>query len=222
MFVVVEYLSTAKFINYIFLLIQNKSFFAKHLFNMKKENIYNTPNALSSLRILLTIVLIVLVILDINIITLVIIFSIAALTDFFDGQIARRFNLKTEFGRKLDMIADRILWIGFSITIIIFYTLRDRLILLHILSFVAIMSREIITAPFFILTLKKATIPHAKKIGKTVTFLQGVAIPALLIHINYPEFYLSPILTITTGILGVVSAGCYIRDMKKVCALKNR
>ncbi len=44
-----------------------------------------------------------------------IIFAITAFTDVLDGFIARKFNLETEFGAKLDSIADRIFY--FSIII---------------------------------------------------------------------------------------------------------
>jgi CDP-diacylglycerol--glycerol-3-phosphate 3-phosphatidyltransferase len=86
---------------------------------MEKENIFNIPNALTLIRILITFPLIYLIFTDASILYIALIFIIGMLTDFFDGFIARNFNLKTEFGRKFDMFADRILMIGTAVSFLI-------------------------------------------------------------------------------------------------------
>lgn len=40
---------------------------------------------------------------------------IVFLTDFFDGKIARKYNLSSEFGAKLDAVCDKIMFFGLSI-----------------------------------------------------------------------------------------------------------
>lgn len=53
-----------------------------------------------------------------------IIFSIALLTDFFDGWIARKFSGQTKFGALLDPVADKILLGSVMITFLSLYPLQ--------------------------------------------------------------------------------------------------
>jgi len=72
---------------------------------MGDEKIYNIPNLLSFYRILVFPV-IFLFILDERDQLFAIFLCINIFTDFIDGQIARRFNMVTNFGAKLDSLAD--------------------------------------------------------------------------------------------------------------------
>jgi CDP-diacylglycerol--glycerol-3-phosphate 3-phosphatidyltransferase len=71
----------------------------------------NFPNTLSSLRIILSPVFIILFLSgsDTNIQISFLIFTVAALTDWYDGWYARRYGFKTKWGRFLDPLADKIL-----------------------------------------------------------------------------------------------------------------
>lgn len=70
----------------------------------------NLPNKLTVLRLLLVPAILVFMLLPYsvpnNIIALVI-FCAASITDFFDGKIARKYNLITDFGKFLDPLADK-------------------------------------------------------------------------------------------------------------------
>ncbi len=66
------------------------------------------PNLLSILRIILAFIFIP-VFLSNNFGWAVAIFVIAAVSDFFDGYIARKFNVKSELGAMLDPIGDKVL-----------------------------------------------------------------------------------------------------------------
>ena len=69
------------------------------------ENRFNVPNALSAYRLLaLPFILYALFTTDRNLFILLI--SVNLITDILDGLIARLFNLQTEFGAKLDSVAD--------------------------------------------------------------------------------------------------------------------
>ena len=77
--------------------------------NWKKE-IFTIPNALSFFRLVLIPVYVFLymsakVASDYYMVTAVL--TISCLTDFLDGQIARRYNMVSAFGKVLDPIADK-------------------------------------------------------------------------------------------------------------------
>src|SRR3989344_1680419 len=84
-----------------------------------KENIWNIPNALTFSRIIITILAVFFIFADFDIVYVAVAFVVGMITDFLDGQIARRFNMKTEFGRQFDMIADRFLMISVALAAII-------------------------------------------------------------------------------------------------------
>jgi len=88
----------------------------------------NLPNKITVARLFLTVIVILLILIpfeffginfpryDINGITMElnyiiagVIFTIASLTDFLDGHIARKYNMVTDTGKMLDAIADKVL-----------------------------------------------------------------------------------------------------------------
>ncbi len=73
--------------------------------------VLNLPNLLSTLRIFLSPIFIWLILSDspVNIGIAIILFFIAAITDFFDGWIARRYKDVTEWGAFFDPLADKVL-----------------------------------------------------------------------------------------------------------------
>ena len=76
-----------------------------YLPKMTNEKIYNIPNALSFYRILVF-PLIFYFILHGNDILFAVFLCINLFTDFLDGKIARKFNMVTKFGTKLDSLGD--------------------------------------------------------------------------------------------------------------------
>ena len=93
---------------------------------MKKDNI---PNILTMTRIVFTPIIIILGLL--NKTTIVIILAtICALTDLIDGKLARKWNLVSKKGAKLDTIADKVFGIGLIISLI-----RNKKLLLFVLIF---------------------------------------------------------------------------------------
>ena len=75
----------------------------------------NLPNKLTVLRLILVPFILVFTILPYSIwanLVALVIFSAASLTDLFDGKIARKYNLITDFGKFLDPLADKFMVIA--------------------------------------------------------------------------------------------------------------
>ena len=68
----------------------------------------NLPNLLSLLRIILTPLFIIFLFSDYRLFALII-FAVAAITDAYDGHLARKYNQITSQGKFLDPLADKIL-----------------------------------------------------------------------------------------------------------------
>jgi len=181
-----------------------------------KEKTWNLPNTLTLSRVILTFVIIYFILGDFEILIISILFVVAMLTDFLDGKIARKFNQETEFGRKFDIIADRILMVGVVMAVILSLGYSGTFGKLETLQIFLIMSREIISLPFATMIIfSKKEFPKTRFIGKLVTFLQGVSFPIIILSAFYSGFEFSIFLAILTSIVGSVSAFVYINDSYK-------
>jgi len=142
----------------------------------------NLPNKLTVLRIILTFVFMLFLFsrgLIFKIIALVV-FSIASATDFYDGYIARKRNLVTNFGKIMDPIADKLLVLGAFLAFV----------QLHIVSawmVVLIISREMIITGLRLFAMTKGKILQAEKGGKHKTVSQIVAIFLILGYLIFKE-----------------------------------
>lgn len=179
---------------------------------MKKERIKNIPNTITLLRVIITLYIVYGAFNNFSLFHIAVAFCIGAITDFFDGVWARRFDCVTEFGRKFDMIADRFLMIITVLVVTFLLFSHDNFSNNHFYQILMIMSREIITAPFALIALiRQKKIPHAKLIGKTMTTLQGIAFPLVVVSVY---FYLPFVIyfSVLTGLVGIFSAAQYIKD----------
>jgi CDP-diacylglycerol--glycerol-3-phosphate 3-phosphatidyltransferase len=113
-----------------------------------------------------------------------IIFISAALSDFFDGFIAHRQNMVTDFGRLMDPIADKILVLAAFIAFV-------QMQLIDTWMVVIIVSREILITSLRLFALNKGKVLSAAKVGKHKTFSQMIAIFYILGFIVLKEAILS-------------------------------
>ncbi|MEF3191905.1 MAG: CDP-diacylglycerol--glycerol-3-phosphate 3-phosphatidyltransferase [Campylobacterales bacterium] len=146
----------------------------------------NLPNALATLRILLTPVIFwLLVDRDSPLLAGIheswlnyfagLLFVIAGMTDFFDGHIARRWNQKTKLGGILDPLADKMLMLGAFLGLMMLGRASPWAIYL-------ILVRE-----FFITGLRVAAAGEGRDVaasmaGKIKTFIQLFAVGFLLME----------------------------------------
>lgn len=121
-----------------------------------------------------------------------VIFVIASLTDFFDGYLARKYNLVTDFGKLMDPLADKILVIS---ALVLFVELK------YIPAWMSIIviAREFLISGIRMLAAAKGEVIPAGKLGKYKTTSQMIVILIMIIVGNQPyNFYLMMIPIILT------------------------
>ncbi len=180
------------------------------------KDMLNVPTFLNVARIVLTFVISYMIVVGSDMKLIVFVFVIAAITDWFDGYFARKFELTSDFGRKADMFADRFLWVGTALTLIFVFGVKGKLEPIHGLQILMIMTREIIALPFALAGLFSGSVfPPTRYIAKLTTFIQGVALPSLMLSIFYPVWtYLSLPLSLVIGVAGAISGLHYIHDLE--------
>lgn len=145
----------------------------------------NTANKITVFRILLTFVFMFcfLPYFDkiwwVKIFALVI-FALAAVSDFLDGMIAKRRNTITDFGKLMDPIADKILVLSAFAAFL-------QLQLIALWMFMLIVSREILITSIRLFALNKGRVLSASKAGKHKTLSQMSVIFIILLFIVFKE-----------------------------------
>lgn len=148
----------------------------------------NLPNTLSVLRIILTPVFVLSFLSDSAgwVLFSLIIFTVAALTDWYDGWFARKYGFKTRWGQFLDPLADKVLTSGAFICFYII-NLRDQryfgtveIIPLSLLIAVIIFRDMILTAVRSYQELRGKEF-RTSMLSKTKTFVQMTYIFLVLV-----------------------------------------
>ena len=109
------------------------------------------------------------------------VFSIASLTDYFDGKIARRDKLITNFGILMDPLADKILICSAFIAFVEFKQMEAWMV-------VIIVARELAITGLRLLAASKNVVLAAEGYGKHKTISQIVAILAVLVFMSYGQW----------------------------------
>ena len=113
--------------------------------------------------------------------TAFLIFTLASLTDWLDGHIARSRNLVTDLGKLLDPLADKVLVTGTLVALV----QRD---VAPMWMVVVIMAREFLITGLRMIAANKQKILSAERIGKHKTISQIVAVLVSLAWLSLGEF----------------------------------
>ncbi len=106
---------------------------------------------------------------------------ISGITDFFDGKIARRFNMITDWGKMLDPIADKITLGAIIISMSFKYSIVVPMVVFYII-------KEGYMAVAGIISIRAGhKIEGAMWYGKVCTFATYVILIVLLLFPNMPE-----------------------------------
>lgn len=166
------------------------------------------PNILTSFRIIS--IPFIIVLFNLNKIELAIIIAIfTAITDCFDGYIARKFKVESEFGAKLDAVSDKF----FAIGLLIALSFKYNLLLINLIL-------EVIISIINLYIHFKTNITKSLFIGKIKTwFLFLTVILGFVSYFNEKCTIFMNIILVLTIILQLISIFFYLKSIKKV--LKN-
>jgi CDP-diacylglycerol--glycerol-3-phosphate 3-phosphatidyltransferase len=129
----------------------------------------NLPNKLTCARFVMAIIFVILTsmpYLAVHAAAYVIFFA-AAITDFYDGKLARKYNLITNFGKLLDPVADKVLVVAAFIML-----MENPYLAVPGWSIVMILARKFLVTGARLLAASEGIVIAADRSGKTKTFLQ--------------------------------------------------
>jgi CDP-diacylglycerol--glycerol-3-phosphate 3-phosphatidyltransferase len=143
----------------------------------------NLPNVLTAIRILLIPVL-VLLLTDAGrtaSVLAALTFFLACLSDFFDGYLARRWNLSTTLGKLLDPLADKLIVAAALIMLVG----MDRAPGVPAWMVVVIIGREIAVTGLRAIAAGEGVVLAAEELGKYKMVFQMLALHGLLLHYDF-------------------------------------
>lgn len=191
----------------------------------------NLPNKLTISRLIMIPVFVAVfyvTAIPLNYLISAVVFVVAALTDFLDGYIARKYKLITNLGKFLDPIADKVL--VSTALIVMLLPSPDQPAIIPFYGAIAvaiILARELIVSGFRIVAASNGKVLAADKSGKIKTFVQDVCVVVLLVGAQFmPGLYsiinivglsllaIATILTIISGVECIVKNSDVLRDSK--------
>ena len=167
---------------------------------MKKMNL---PNKLTMLRILLVPAVIATILIEFpfHFTAAGLLFGAAAITDAFDGKIARRDNLITDFGKFADPLADKILVISVLVCFV-------KLGLCGAIPLIVIIFREFAITSVRLVAAAKGKVIAANMWGKVKTVSQIIAIVAVFVFMTAMDI-ISLVLAGTAVPVTLFTSGMY-------------
>ena len=199
----------------------------------------NVPNILTVIRMLMIPILIVLFFVEFegHRLAAALVYFFACLTDFFDGYLARKNNLVSNFGKFIDPIADKMI-IACSLVAIcvadpvlaaygghLYVEPSSTHKIIIAVCTMLILSRELMISVFRTIAADKKVVLAADMLGKFKTLVQMMALFALLPVADFVVwnplagivfFYGGLILLVLATVLTVVSGVHYIVKNRQV------
>ena len=189
------------------------------------------PNKITVFRFFLSPILFILIIISQGILIKILAFLIfltAALTDLYDGYLARKYGDETELGKVIDPLADKFL---LAAAFLAFYLLKDtsevfRDVKLWVV--IIILGREVVIMAFRYIAVGHGNYLPASGLAKLKTLIQNVFIGSVLLryahwsiageypsysfqsfdvfhkHLNYYTLWLVIFLTTVSGVMYIV------------------
>lgn len=191
---------------------------------------YNLPNILTMLRVLLIPVFVLLFYLPnpgSNLLA-AFVFVVAAFTDLLDGYLARKLQQTTKFGAFLDPVADKIIVCTALVLIVEFYSVKagnyfEHINLLVSIPAIVIISREIVVSALreWMAEIGARAQVAVNWVGKWKTAIQMTAITGLIWRQNEPIIYGSIALLLVATVLTIWSMVMYLRAAFKTVDIQE-
>ncbi len=169
----------------------------------------NLPNQLTLARCFLAAVFVVLMSFPHTALYAVayVVFTVAAITDYYDGKIARRDNLITNFGKLMDPVADKILMVSAFVML-----MNVPELVVPGWTVVAILAREFLVTGARSLAAADGVVLSANNYGKAKTVTQMVYVfvflaAAILLRLALPLFSQETGAVLAAWLRGVSRAG---------------
>ena len=172
---------------------------------ISRHETFNLPNTITLLRISVVPFLFILLLSpgEFWSLILAILFVIASITDFFDGYIARKYQMITTMGKFLDPIADKIMVNTAMILMIPIGRIPAWIVAITII-------RDLIVDVIRSIASSEGIYIQASTLGKQKTVTQIIAVTALIIHysifginahaVGIVILYIALVLTIFSGL----------------------
>lgn len=182
----------------------------------------NTPNKLTVGRMILVPFLVVFMLTgwggEYNRYISFVIFAAASITDWFDGYLARKNNLVTNFGKFMDPLADKLLVCSAMICMIELGRLPAWIV-------IVIIAREFIISGFRLIAAENGVVIAANYWGKFKTVSQMVMIILLILNVGeiYGGFWdiLTQIFIWLSVALTIISLVTYIMQNRGVLSMQE-
>ena len=149
------------------------------------------------------------------------IFTIASITDFFDGFIARKYNLVTTFGKFADPLADKMLTFS-ALTILLIEKVGvlggvDNHRLVPVWVFAVMLCREFMVSGIRMISAGKGEVIAAKMLGKIKTFITMIAIGVLFFYgLHEVVMYIGLVLIYASCFFTILSGVEYLWKSRKI------
>lgn len=184
-----------------------------------KQDVLTIPNLLTSIRIILVPVVLLFIWLNTPVMRLWswIFYTIATVTDFFDGYLARKSGTVSVSGKLLDPLADKFI---VNLTLVLLVSMQE----ISAWPVIIILARE-----FYIFGIRSLAMEHDLVIaadiwGKTKTMLQMFALPFFminrdvllaLVNIDWDPSGVGYFLIWSSILFSLISAFTYTREVKR-------
>ena len=178
----------------------------------------NTPNKLTVARMILVPFLVLFMLTgwggEANRYISLAIFVVASVTDWFDGKLARKYNLVTNFGKFMDPLADKLLVCSAMICLVDMERIPSWVVII-------IIGREFVISGFRLIASDNGVVIAANYWGKIKTVCQMIMIIVVIANLGGVFDVVEQVLIYLSLILTVISLATYLWDNRKVLSMQD-